>query len=50
MQGTRESWAKHERAMEARQCQVCRRWFTRKASSRTICFYCEGDGQAPGSQ
>ena len=33
--------------IEARQCVSCHRWFTRRASSRVVCFYCEeSEGQA----
>ena len=38
--------AKAERrsSLEAKQCEQCKRWFTRKASTRTVCFRCE-EGQ-----
>jgi len=42
--------AERQSTLEARQCVSCHRWFTRKAGSRVVCFYCEEDGQASPSQ
>jgi hypothetical protein len=53
VQGNRESWAKRERPMEARQCAQCRRWFTVKRNRRVdVCSRCLEleEGQASPSQ